>query len=195
MSSRLEIYNMALSRISEAQLESVDQGNESSRACNLHWNQALEEVLRDYEWNSCTHRAKLVALEEAPLFQYKNAFALPVDHVRVIEIYDKDGVQSSAYKYVSEGGVLLCDLDEVYIKYIRVIKDTVKFESLLTAAIILKLAEKMAFAKTDSRLLVESLTEAYEFTLQKAISIDTLENNDHMRRIDNEWLNSRGGML
>jgi hypothetical protein len=66
--TKIEICNHALLKIGADTIASLDINQndqeavvQSAKLCNIFFNQALEEVLRTYRWNSALKRAELTA--------------------------------------------------------------------------------------------------------------------------------------
>lgn len=194
--SKLDICNNALLKIGEQILVSLDDGNSDALLCNSLFDQAIEEVLREYTWGCAKTRVRLAKLTETPPFGYDYYYSLPSDFIRLVNIYDNAGNWDPSNNWIIESDRILSDIDGVCLTYIRKVTDTKILDSLCIGAIINKLATKMAFAKTASRTLVQSLIEEYETViLPRARSIDTYENKDVMESQLDPWLNSRDGSL
>lgn len=194
--SKLEICNNALLKIGEQTLQSLDDTSESSQLFQDVYDQALEEVLREHIWGCAKDRDSLTKLDEAPAFGYLYKYALPLDFIRLVDVFDDAGEWNPDNNWVIEGKNLLTDLDGVNVIYIKTILDTLILDSLCTAAVINKVATKMAFARTSSRVFVKALVEEYETViLPRARSIDSYENKDSMRTYSDPWLSSRSGSL
>ena len=91
---KIEICNHALLKVGADTIASLDVSQAtddgvifSAKLCNILFDQALVETLRLYPWNSATKRTQLTRLAEAPAFKYQFKYALPIDFVRVINLY------------------------------------------------------------------------------------------------------------
>lgn len=194
--SKLNICNQALLKIGEQTITSLDEASDNAKLCSIFFDQALEEVLREYPWTSATSRAQLPKLSRDPIFGYDYAYQLPTDFIRLVQLYDGNGAWHPDYYWVIEGRTLLCNLEEANIIYIKMINDTKILDSLCTSALICKLAMRMAFSRTDSRLFVQSLLEEYEqIILPRARSIDTFEKRNYQEDEYDPWLTSRQGTI
>lgn len=188
----LQIANSALLRVGQRPLQSLDEDSADSRLISILIEPAIEEVLRESVWSSALKRAKLVKLPTAPLFEYSVQYALPADMIRLVNIYDKDGVADRSIYWRIEGNYLLSDAEDLNIVYIHVPEDIDTLDSLLGQVISLKLAMKLAYPKTESKTLVDSILVEYEtLMLQKAKSIDSIENNTDSGFAEINWLTSR----
>lgn len=186
---------MALMKIGEQGIKSLDENSDGKRLCDIYYDQTLVETLREYPWSSATARVRLASIE-TPEFGYAYAYKLPADFVRLIELYDADGNWDPTIYWELESGNLLTDASGVCLKYTRATTDTLNLDPLCIGAVICKLAAKMAFSRTKSRLLSASLIEEYEkFILPRARSVDTYENRKEIEGELDPWLSSRHGGL
>ena len=77
VTSELEIYNLALSRIGQDTLSSVDESSKAGRLCRLHYALLRDAVLRAHPWNFAMRRVELAQVTFTPAFEYDYAYALP----------------------------------------------------------------------------------------------------------------------
>ena len=196
--SKTQICNQALLRVGADIVESLDtdvnstEGTvESALLCNVLFDQALDEVLRLYQWNCCTKRAIPNKLTEAPVFGYASAFQAPNDFLRLLQITDNPNHWVDEIEWVFEDGQILCDYDAIYIRYINRPEDVTDLDPLATRALICLLASKLATPlQQDDNLSQRLLNELYSVILPEARSIDTFENYD-LQLPESQWLTSR----
>jgi|TARA_R100000482_G_scaffold123756_2_gene74514 hypothetical protein len=186
--TKIDICNQALLKVGADTIASLDTNqntNESSirsaKLCNILFDQALEETVRSYPWNSCKKRAIPVKLTNNPTFGYDNAFQLPNDCVRVVEIYDSsDGVRAMRQPYAVEGRTIVTDVDKIYLKYLAIPEDVGVLDSMAALVLIMRLAIKLAtplqLELTMSQALVKELEQV---VMPAARSIDTFENSEY----------------
>jgi len=128
--TKIDICNHALLKIGASNIASLDTDSntdnatiQSAKLCNIFFEQALEEVLRTYKWNSALKRKKLSRLTETPDFRFQYIYQLPNDYIRVINIYDnKEGIDNKI-QFVVEGKQILCDHEEIYLSYVARVED------------------------------------------------------------------------
>lgn len=189
--SKLSICNQALIKISEQTIVSLDENSDGARLCNLLYDQALEEVLREYPWGCAKSRSILVKTDD-PIFGYEFAYTLPADFIRLVQVYETNGEWDPNYYWAIENGKLLTDVDGISVVYIKWLEDAKDLDALAALALISKLAMKMAFARTQSKKFVETLLLEYEtYILPRARSIDTHENRDKLEDVVDPWLSAR----
>jgi|TARA_R100001086_G_scaffold198436_1_gene114778 hypothetical protein len=196
--TKIDICNQALLKVGADMIASLDTSSSSTEAhirsaslCNVFFDQALEESIRVYPFNSCKKRAIPVKLSDAPTFEYKFAFLLPNDCIRVIDVFDNDNAYNDRLKYVIEGKNILCDTEKIYIKYAAVPADITHLDSLAAQVVILKLALKLAYPmQLDDKIENSILKELEQVVLPYARSIDTFESSDYSQP-ESEMLLSR----
>ena len=196
--SKTDICSQALLKVGADIIESLDTDSQSSEGtvesallCNALFDQALHEVLRMYQWNTCTKRAIPDKLTEEPIFGYKGAFELPNDFVRLLQISDSADHWSDDIEWVVEDGKILCDYDTIYLRYVAVPSDVSELDALATKALICNLAIKLAVPLQQDDQLAQRLTnELYQVILPEARSIDTFENYD-LQLPESQWIISR----
>ena len=182
--SKVEICNHALLKIGADTIASLDINQtdseavvQSAKLCGILFDQALEETLRTYKWNSALKRSQLSRLTETPAFKFKYKYQLPGDCIRVMNVYDKADAYDDRTQWVVEGRTILCDYETVYLCYVSKPEDVSELDAFLTRAVIQNLAIKLAVPMQLDQVMQNSLIQEYEqVILPAARSVDTLEN-------------------
>jgi hypothetical protein len=196
--SKIDVCNQALLKVGADVIESLDtdvnseEGTvESALLCNVFFDQSLDEVLRLYQWNSCTKRDIPVKLTAEPAFGYSNAFQLPNDFVRLIRATDNPDYWVDDTEWVLEDGKILCDYDQIYIRYIATPQNIGDLDALATQALICNLAIKLAVPLQQSNDIATRITnELYNIVLPQAKAIDTFENME-VQLPESQWITAR----
>lgn len=194
----IDICNHALLKVGADTIASLDvnqaqdQGTlESAKLCNIFFDQALEETLRMYPWNSATKRAKLSRLSDAPVFKYAYAYQLPNDCVRVIDIYNSKEAYPSSCSWVIEGRQVLTNEETVYLKYVGVPENVQHLDPLAVQALICRLGIKLSVPlQLDNDVANNLISELEQVIMPSARSIDTIENRDWSDEPSN-WMSTR----
>jgi len=195
--SQLEICNHALLKVGADTVDtlteptsSADGTKRSISLCNTFFDQAYEEVLRIYPWNSAKKRATLT-LTDNPDFGYEKRAALPDDFIRLVNVFRYEDERDQGTAWVVEGGYILSDYDTMYLKYIAKPTDTTELEPLCTNAVICNLALKLCTAlQLDDDWAGRISDELHGRILPSARSIDTMENKELLLE-ESSWINSR----
>jgi len=182
--SKVEICNHALLKIGADTIASLDINQtdseavvQSAKLCGILFDQALEETLRTYKWNSALKRLQLSRLAETPAFKFKYKYQLPNDCIRVMNVYDKADAYDDRTQWVVEGRTILCDYEAVYLCYVSKPEDVSELDAFLTRAVIQNLAIKLAVPMQLDQVMQNNLIQEYEqVILPAARSVDTLEN-------------------
>jgi hypothetical protein len=149
--SNTEICNLALKALGLDPISSL--ATDTSQAGIIlrnTWEATRDAILRAANWRCLLARSGSLAQEAAaPSFGFSYAYALPADCVRVMEM-------SVDAAWEVEGGLLLTDEAEAYIRYVaydKVADLVAKFDGHMVAAIVAQLAADIAPGlKTLSRV-------------------------------------------
>ena len=106
---------------------------------------ARDETLAAHAWNFAIKRsAALSSADTNPSYEYTNAWVLPTDCLRVLEVYDSANAWVSTAWRV-EAAALICNLASApKIKYILKEADTTKYPAVFVNALTYLLASKLA---------------------------------------------------
>lgn len=165
----LDICNMALSRLGEPPLRTIDpNGSAAARLCYLHYHPTRREVLTAARWTFAIKKTVLSSAAEEQLpedYDRKEAMfthTLPSDCLRVLSV--------SCPGWILRGNKIYCRAQSVSLSYICDLEDTTLFEPLFTAALSLRLAYKLSIPLTGSTTARQALLEEYNRTALPAAS-------------------------
>jgi hypothetical protein len=96
--TQTEIANMALVRIGQEPILSLEADNKNARIVKLFYENARNYCLKIGSWSFATKRVTLALLEDAPAFGYDNQFSLPADFLDVQRIQDEAGNRITEFK-------------------------------------------------------------------------------------------------
>lgn len=216
VTSVLEVYNLAITRIGHEQLSSETENTKAGRLVRLHYPTIRDAILRAHTWNFAIRRASLSALSTTPVFEYLYAFALPTDPycLKVIRTsYEADGFSSSAiYGYpgmvsygtipieyrietINHSGtpvrVLLSNESTMSIEYIARIEDVSLFDPLFVDCLAARLAAELSIPLTDNQAATKTLLEIYQMKLSEARVMDAQEGSPRDVVNTDPWLIAR----
>jgi hypothetical protein len=94
---QLDIVNLALMRIGESPIQSMDEGSTPARSATLLYDISRRAVLRDYDWNFAikTIALPVVRTENVPGAKFSYSCPVPSDCLRVVEVLPYEGSYSS----------------------------------------------------------------------------------------------------
>lgn len=175
MSSFVEAGNAALSLLGEYNyITALSDSSPEAVTINANYERVLKQCLRNHFWNFALKRTKLAPSSTLPEWGSGKYFPLPSDFLRVYSInedrYQEFTPESEGIYW--EGG------DVMNLKYIALVEDPNKFDSLFLEYYIASLAKAIAPAITDSREKMREMREMEAAALAQARSVDGDEDGD-----------------
>lgn len=169
MASKVQICNMALTRLGAAPIVSLTDGTTSALLCNTLIDDLSYRVMIQGSWTATIFRVELAQSIFPPSYGYTYAYQLPTDPL-CLKVLDIDG--DPLVNYRIEGDKLLIDIGEVFLRYIGVPASTESYGPLLTEAIEVLLASYLAYPITANKELAAGLKKEYEALVINSLSID-----------------------
>lgn len=179
MASEVQICNLALLKFGNITINSLEDSTEQAQACKELYPLMRDELMSLHEWNFALGRADISSeLANTPAFQYDHAYQLPVDCLRVVELY---GTQA---KWAREGNDFLTNQDEeIFIRYIKKATTTGDFSQVFVNSLAVRLAgELVAKIKEDKNMRLELLSELERVILPEAFRINAIEGNRELKQ-------------
>ena len=156
MASKVEIANMALSRLGADRIISFSDGTRSAKEINARYELVAEFTMSMGGWPSCVKRASLAQLSDTPTYGFDYAYQLPTDP-RCLKVLAINEDRLGDIIYSIEDGKLLCDETSVDILYIAYITDSGAYDTYLTQAIIEMLVIELAYVFTGQVDVAEKI--------------------------------------
>lgn len=216
VTSVLQIYNLALSRIGQDTLASPDERGKPGNHCRINYPVVRDAVLRAHPWNFAVRRAELASLVFTPAFEFTYAFALPTDPycLKVIRTdWEATGFSSSAvYGFPGIHGylpasieyrietvrvnnadvrALLCNETTMKIEYIARIEDVAQYDALFVEALSARLAAELAKPLADDNTLAKNMMDFYAAKLTEARVADAQEGTPREIVNTDAWIMAR----
>jgi len=119
MTDKLSLYNGALRKLGERKLASLSEDRAPRRYLDDAWDDgAVTYCLEQGNWTFATRSQKLEpSTSLIPDFGYKYAYEKSTDWLSTVAIcsdeYYKNGLQ-----YSEEAGIIYCDWNEIYVKFV-----------------------------------------------------------------------------
>lgn len=181
MITHTDLANYALAHLGESAISTIDDpASKAARVCRKFILPSIDEVLRSHRWNCATKRVALSASASPPVHGYRKAYALPADFVRLLEVNGEQWTGSEEF-FEIEDGFLLGDFSAAEIRYIARI-EVARFDALLTEAIALKLATKVAVPLTANLNLQGQCAALYDRAVSRARQVDAIETGNRENR-------------
>lgn len=174
---KIEICNLALSRLGVENIERIDETSEAARACNQFYEPTRRTVLRRFPWPFATRRVKLALIEGEPV-DYEYAYRYPSDAIKIRELYAAECRRHvGKYKILSddEGKVLYTDVELAAVEYTADIDDVSLFDDTFIEALSWKLASEIAIRLTNNPALASNAIQAYQAYFSEAAAQGTNE--------------------
>lgn len=175
--SKIMIVNAALILCGQAKLTSLTDNSKAARLANDMYEVIRDQILgMNVNWKFCTTRAELAQLDDAPAFgTYDYQYALPANCKRILATVDEDG-DDYEYEWVrevyidgsTETDVILCNEENVYVKYIVLRGDPRKYPAWFSELIITKLAMYLAEPLKQNTQIQKKLEFYWEKALKQA---------------------------
>lgn len=171
MTSKVQICNMALSRIGAATITALTDNTAEAKLCSTLFDDLADRVMMQGSWTSTITRASLVQTSTTPTFEFTYEYQLPTDPkcLKVLGI-DEDTIGRTEYKI--EGDKLLTDSSSIKIRYIGQLTDTEDYDPLLVEAIEVLLASYLAKSITGSTVDADRLRQEYFELVDRNLALD-----------------------
>lgn len=197
MSDKTEIANLALTMLAAENITDINEASESASRVRTVYTAVRNAVFAEHPWNFCSKDVQLGALNSKPVIGYSKEFQLPIDLVRLNDVYDVYGtrLEPGCYRVVN-GNKLQCNTAPVIINYNTVIEDERLFPPLFVQAFSTRLAFELCYSITGSRTLQADLWELYNQKSMTSKNFNAVENKKQTIR-ENEvdypdaWLGAR----
>ena len=184
--SETSIANAALTLLGERRINSLDESSKTAKTLKERFDEVRDEVLRAYPWNFATKRASIAKDVIAPEWGFDNAFTLPADCLRVLEIDNP-----AKYPYRIEGRKIVTDLGApLKIEYTAQVTDPQQMDVMFRQAFGAALAANVAEAITGTTTKVQELLDIRDAKMKASRTPDAQEHSP--RTIEaSEWLDAR----
>ena len=195
MATPTDLVNIALRRCGANRISSLenDTTKEAISARDIY-DEARRDLLYTHNWNFAVKRAQLTASATEPEFGWDYAYVLPDDFVRLISVHPSDDDESVVpYRLEfldSEDRVLLCNANQVYIRYVFDLQDPNVMSAGFRDTLSWQLARELAAALSKSSAAAELADNGYRRALSRAKSIDGVEDFPE-KMADGSWITDR----
>lgn len=120
MTSKLTIYNGALTVLGERELKDLEENLEPRHKLDTIWdNDMVDRVLQHGQWNFANRAVELQAsTTTTPSFGYQFAFDKPSDYIRLLGIASDEYFTNPLTRYSDEAAWWFTDLEMIFVKYV-----------------------------------------------------------------------------
>lgn len=186
--SQVKIINLAYAAIGEGAITSISGMDAKSILAAQVWDDILEEVLCEHDWNFAKKRVALAQDATAPVGEeWAYRYALPVDYLKA------RGVEPSPTPYVIEAGYLLTnydntDADDLVLFYTRNETNPAVFSAPFISCLSFRLAAQFAFRQVRGAAAQERMFTLYDRALLKAKGANQSEDYVEDEKGSDSWL-------
>ena len=119
---QLSLYNIGLRFIGERELANISENREPRRLLDGTWNAgdgAVKFFLENGYWNFATRAVKIdKSASVTPAFGHPNAFDVPTDYVKLVQISGNEFFNDALTNYEQEGDYFYASIDPIYMRYV-----------------------------------------------------------------------------
>ncbi|MCK7435902.1 hypothetical protein [Enterobacter bugandensis] len=171
------ICSTALLELGSRPINSFDEDNEGARLCSNLYGNVRDEQLRQHPWNFAKKRVTLVPVKDTPAFGYANAFQLPSDFIRLLEINglrEENGIGFPP-GYALEQGKILANVDKINLRYVFRNASPNEWDSGFVRVVILAMKKSLAYAITRDAAAVANANQEWAMALRAAKQANGME--------------------
>lgn len=191
---KVEICNMALSRIGASQIERMDEDSVNARICGQFYDACRRSELRNYPWSFATRRVKLALVNTKP-FDYKYAYRYPSNALYIRKLYNTErgwALKDVKHQIIGDanGRVILTDMELAGCEYTADITEASLFDSEFCSALAWAIAMEIAVPITGNVQMASYCQNSYQHFVTEARVDNTNEDNPDRKHV-NELTMSR----
>ena len=167
-SSKITICSNALLKLGASPISSFEGTSTGVLLCSNLWPEVRDAVLRSHPWNCAIKRVALAPTSTEPVYDYGNAYTLPDDCLRLLEV-------KTDYDYRVEGREILATEDPLYIKYVYRNENVATYDALLISALTSYMQAELAYPITKSTTQQKAAWELFALKVRQARNVDGQE--------------------
>jgi hypothetical protein len=120
--TNIDICAQALSLLRANVISSFDDGSNEADICETHYNDFAEDILTRYPWSFATKKAQLNRDATAPVNEYRYAYIIPGECLRLWAVFASDEVGAKPVRdfdiqTIDGGRRVLCDYEQLWADY------------------------------------------------------------------------------
>lgn len=166
----IDCCNSALQRIGANTILSLSDNSPEARACSVAYDSNRRDELRKHTWNFAVKRVVLAPDATAPVFDFKYAFTIPSDCLRVLRPATAD------LDWQVEGRKILTnDSTVLNLRYIADIEDCAQWDASFYNVVAAALAVDIVERLTQSNVKKQNLEKDYDDAVKMARRVDAFE--------------------
>lgn len=182
MASVVQICNMALTRIGQSQLiASLEEQSLAAELCTLHYAEARDNVLRDFDWPFAEARVFLSDIGSPPVnWAYRYRYPTDCLKARRLAIPGNENPTSderTPYNvvYAVGGRAIITNQEAAELVYTVRVEDTTYFDPMFVSALSWRLAAELAIGLQVRPENFNAAQQQYMFVLGQAQAVALAE--------------------
>ena len=193
MSSQVDVFNLALTKLGQDRAISVDDDAEAVRVLRSLWDITRDTVLARHPWRFALKRASLPADAAQPLYGWERQFELPEEALRLVQVGDADAWYTSELTvFQLEGAMVMTDeAAPLRVRYVRRVTNVGDWPPLFCRAVAMQLAADACEKLVQSLSKQSGAVAEYERAVTEARQQNAIERPPAPAQ-HSRWLESRG---
>lgn len=182
MSSKTEIWNMALANFGGGSITNTTDTTETARLLNTKYDNCVRTVLRDFPWAFARSIKQLTAVT-ITLPNYNYVYTYPTDCEKILRVCDEGDLEimpyRNEYKLFTDGNLqyIASNIENAYIEYTMYVTTTTLYDSAFTKALSYLLASEVAQSATGNNDLSNMMLQKYQLSIAQAKLNSASEDN------------------
>jgi hypothetical protein len=176
MATPVSIASNALLMLGDKPIASFDEATDRARICANLWPDVRDSVLRSHPWNCAVKRVKLLPDADAPAFDWRYAFTLPGDFLRVLSV----GEYQNEEEWRVEAGKVLVNFSPLLLRYVFRNENPATYDGMLVDVMTAQMAARMAYPLTQSAALAQEMGARSASLERKAKAVDGQDDSSDM---------------
>jgi hypothetical protein len=186
MASEVGIWNLALTPLGVNRVMDPLDETEQARKCSAIYEEVRDDELSSHPWNFAKARELCALNSTAPKFEFAYSHKKPSGALRLLEI------ESNELPYKIEGDNILCNINPLYVKYIRGVVDPNEMPAYFRVLVAARMTVELAFSLTNSSVFMERFMTIYTEKKKQARASDAQEGRPTAIFSD-RWVDCRVG--
>ena len=179
----ITICNSALAKLGSKFISSLDEDTKEARLCREQYQKIKRALLYEHPWNFAKKRVTLVRSGDVPAFDYKYAFIIPADTIRILSsnLDELPPPQSAPPVFKVEGDRFITNEDPVHVVYVSGAVDESLFTPGFSELLTKKLSMDLCYALVSDIQLFSMLRADYTNYAQMMRSFNAQESRPDSR--------------
>ena len=198
MATELEIAKLALQHIGDRfDIASLSEASAEAEQVNLVFDHVRDMMLRVHPWSFARKFQSPVEITGTAPDSWDYMYTYPTDGLKVVRVVNPLGRVDPPIKFTvalnsSNVKVILCDLGEAEIEYIKAITDPAVFDPAFVLALSYRLAQYIAIPLTGDRGIAAEMKNMADEMTSLAKGEDANQGLEDERMLTPDWISVRG---